>query len=60
MPACMQLAADTTGINSSHHIHRVAFGPTFPGQVNPLDGMQPAGPCADTVSWCIRATMELT
>lgn len=34
----VQLQADTTGINSSHIIHKVSFGPTFPGQVNPLDG----------------------
>lgn len=33
-----QLKADTTGINSSHIIHRMSFGPVFPGQVNPLDG----------------------
>lgn len=24
--------------NMSHVIHKVAFGPEFPGQVNPLDG----------------------
>jgi hypothetical protein len=24
--------------NMSHTVHRVAFGPSFPGQVNPLDG----------------------
>lgn len=34
----LQLRADTTGINSSHIIHRVSFGPMYPGQVNPLDG----------------------
>ena len=45
VPGCMQLSADTTGINSSHIIHRVAFGPVFPGQVNPLDGMQPCWSC---------------
>ncbi|BDA44520.1 Endoplasmic reticulum-Golgi intermediate compartment protein [Coccomyxa sp. Obi] len=36
----IQLQADTTGINSSHIIHRVSFGPTYPGQVNPLDGAE--------------------
>ena len=34
----LQLQADTTTINSTHFIHRVSFGPTYPGQVNPLDG----------------------
>ena len=32
--------------NMSHTIKKVAFGPEFPGQVNPLDGyarVQPAG-----------------
>ncbi|EIE27037.1 DUF1692-domain-containing protein [Coccomyxa subellipsoidea C-169] len=38
--ALTRLQADTTGINSSHIIHRVSFGPTFPGQVNPLDGAE--------------------
>ena len=38
----LQLRADTTGINSSHIIHRVSFGPMYPGQVNPLDGGAPA------------------
>ncbi|CAK0737592.1 hypothetical protein CVIRNUC_000938 [Coccomyxa viridis] len=36
----VQLRADTTGINSSHIIHRVSFGPMYPGQVNPLDGFR--------------------
>jgi len=26
--------------NISHTVHRVSFGPSFPGQVNPLDGTQ--------------------
>jgi hypothetical protein len=26
--------------NMSHTVHRVSFGPSFPGQVNPLDGTQ--------------------
>ena len=34
-----QLPSDTTGINSSHVIHKLSFGASeFPGQVNPLDG----------------------
>jgi len=34
-----QLPSDTTGINSSHVIHKLSFGSSeFPGQVNPLDG----------------------
>ncbi|CAL5218347.1 g7 [Coccomyxa viridis] len=36
----VQLQADTTSINSSHIIHRVSFGPTYPGQINPLDGFE--------------------
>ena len=38
MCCAVQLKADTTGINSSHIIHRMSFGPAFPGQINPLDG----------------------
>lgn len=26
--------------NMSHVIHKVSFGPEFPGQVNPLDGFK--------------------
>jgi hypothetical protein len=26
--------------NMSHVIHKVAFGPEYPGQVNPLDGFK--------------------
>ena len=38
-----QLPSDTTGINSSHVIHKLSFGGSeFPGQVNPLDGARPA------------------
>ncbi len=34
-----QLPSDTTGINSSHVVHKLSFGGSeFPGQVNPLDG----------------------
>ncbi|GBG75102.1 hypothetical protein CBR_g19615 [Chara braunii] len=29
---------DVGMINVSHHIHKVSFGPEFPGIVNPLDG----------------------
>ena len=35
-----QLPSDTTGINSSHVVHKLSFGSSeFPGQVNPLDGV---------------------
>ena len=57
----LQLRADTTGINSSHIIHRVSFGPMYPGQVNPLNGGAPVPPfmhdllCLDsiTISHCM-------
>lgn len=32
------IGPDTTRINVSHVIHHVAFGESFPGQANPLDG----------------------
>lgn len=32
------MGPDTTRINVSHVIHHVAFGDSFPGQANPLDG----------------------
>ncbi|KAK9833853.1 hypothetical protein WJX74_007907 [Apatococcus lobatus] len=34
----LQISADTTGINVSHHIHSISFGSSFPGMVNPLSG----------------------
>ncbi|KAL3144272.1 hypothetical protein ABBQ32_004041 [Trebouxia sp. C0010 RCD-2024] len=34
----LQVPTDTTTINMSHVIHRMAFGPQYPGQINPLDG----------------------
>lgn len=46
----VQLQADTTAINSSHIIHKVSFGPTFPGQVNPLDSAFP--PFEDSAVYC--------
>ncbi|KAK9834322.1 hypothetical protein WJX81_007031 [Elliptochloris bilobata] len=37
----LELPSDTTGINSSHVIHKLSFGASeFPGQVNPLDGFR--------------------
>ncbi len=36
----MQIATDTTAVNVSHTIHKLAFGQEYPGQVNPLDGEQ--------------------
>lgn len=39
--AMLQVPTDTTTINMSHVIHHMAFGPQYPGQINPLDGMPP-------------------
>lgn len=45
-----QLPSDTTGINSSHVIHKLSFGGSeFPGQVNPLDGARLAS-CASAAT----------
>ncbi|KAL3130533.1 hypothetical protein ABBQ38_008345 [Trebouxia sp. C0009 RCD-2024] len=33
----LQVPTDTTTINMSHVIHHMAFGPQYPGQINPLD-----------------------
>lgn len=37
---CLQVPTDTSSLNMSHVVHKMAFGPSYPGQVNPLDGMQ--------------------
>ncbi|KAK9865559.1 hypothetical protein WJX84_003935 [Apatococcus fuscideae] len=34
----LQIPTDTTGINVSHHIHNINFGPSFPGMANSLNG----------------------
>ncbi|KAK9808959.1 hypothetical protein WJX72_007060 [[Myrmecia] bisecta] len=36
----MQIPTDTTSVNVSHTIRKLAFGAEFPGQVNPLDGFE--------------------
>lgn len=33
----LQVPTDATTINMSHIIHKMAFGPRYPGQINPLD-----------------------
>lgn len=33
----LQVPTDTSTINMSHVIHHMAFGPQYPGQINPLD-----------------------
>lgn len=35
--------------NASHTIHKLAFGPSFPGQVNPLSGYTPSGGAGPTM-----------
>ena len=35
----LQFPNDPGIVNVSHIIKSVSFGPSFPGQVNPLDGM---------------------
>ena len=49
--ALLQLQADTTSINSSHIIHKVAFGPIYSGQINPLDGVLPPHLLFMLLSW---------
>lgn len=34
----LQVPTDATTINMSHVINKMSFGPSYPGQVNPLDG----------------------
>eukprot|EP01026_Neomeris_dumetosa_P002292 TRINITY_DN10613_c0_g1_i5.p2 TRINITY_DN10613_c0_g1~~TRINITY_DN10613_c0_g1_i5.p2 ORF type:complete len:209 (+),score=27.13 TRINITY_DN10613_c0_g1_i5:121-747(+) len=36
----LHVGDDMKMINMSHYIHRLSFGPEFPGQVNPLDGFK--------------------
>ena len=43
----LQIPTDTTGINVSHHIHNINFGPSFPGMANSLNG-------ALTCAWLVR------
>jgi len=37
--------------NASHTIHALSFGPSFPGQVNPLTGYEPASPAKGPNMW---------
>lgn len=37
--------------NASHTIHSLSFGPSFPGQVNPLSGYTPAAPEKGSAMW---------
>ena len=34
----MQVHADYSRINMTHHIHKLRFGPSYPGRINALDG----------------------
>ena len=53
----MQFPNDPGIVNVSHIIKSVSFGPSFPGQVNPLDGT--SFPNADTASvvFCMSKTL---